>query len=434
MFNEFSKIDAYFSETIFDFQWRVSRKAVLGLIREAVVDVIHEEDGQAENYFITEELYAAAENKNIYALNNPRFDQNDQVDPWLTDFLPAYASKFGKVSLISRSSKNFSVCNDIIKAPSKGFWKISFAILFVMVQLIFILAILLALFQFEKIPKKGLLKNLVSSTFSFFSDFANYSYLFYKLRNSVLVLTDAYSKPGVVACARFFSIYVVELQHGLITRNLPHYHFPHHDLKCTMPNEVRLFSEKWKNASRFAKGQRIGFYDAKLFSRFSGIDVSLRNNNSTIVILMQKSDQKTILDDLHLIYKYFSKQDVRTVLRLHPRQLVDDFQYLKKSMKSLEILSADSMINIGPKTVFIVGNSFGAFQLASAGFTVCIKDILLQKHSFFADNSEVFVGYTSVEQLFEKIDIFANNFDNRIEYSCSKFFDGSVSQPSVISD
>jgi hypothetical protein len=102
-------------------------------------------------------------------------------------------------------------------------------------------------------------------------------------------------------------------------------------------------------------------------------------------------------------------------------------------MKSLEIIAADSTMHVGCKTVFIVGSSFSAFQLVSAGFTVCIKEFFLEKHSFFAENREVFLGYTCIEQLFEKLDLFTSNVDASVGNSSSKFFDGSLSHPSILS-
>lgn len=432
MSSEITRADACFSGSILDFHWRITRKAIFGLIRESGFEEVEKEEKGA-NSFVLEASGEATHNKQIYALNNPRFDQNNQLDPWLADFLPAYVIQSDDASLISRSSNKPSLYKNMTELPRSNLWKISVAVLFSAAQLGFNLAIFLVLFRFKKIPKKGLFKNIVFSTFTFFRDFFNYFGLFFQIRNSILVVTDAYSKPGIVSCARFFSIYVIELQHGLITKNLPHYHFPHHKLKSTMPNEILLFSEKWKDASRFPRGQRIGFYDAKRFSQFSGIDVSSEQHNPTLVFLMQKSDKQILLDDLGSVCMKAPTHGIRVILRLHPRQSLEDFQYLKGSMKSLEIVTADSTLKIGHKTAFVVGNSFSAFQLVSAGFMVCIKDAFLEKHYFFADNREAFVEYTSVDRLLEKVNIFSSNLDVSSENHDNRFFDGNLSQPRVLS-
>ena len=79
------------------------------------------------------------------------------------------------------------------------------------------------------------------------------------MRGSTLFITDAYSNKGKVFCSKLFSIYVIELQHGLITKNLPHSHYPFTRISLTIPDKILLYSKEWLNASKFASGQVLDF-------------------------------------------------------------------------------------------------------------------------------------------------------------------------------
>ena len=246
-----------------------------------------------------------------------------------------------------------------------------------------------------------------------------------KIDFNILVLTDGYSNLGTIFSARKVGKYVIELQHGLITPNIPSYHFPNIKDNYYLPSEILLFSEKWMNASSYAINQNIGTYNSMAFSSIDWISKP-KHGSKKIILVGQKKNMSILLDDLsQVIGKFIESDNVQFFLKLHPRDSKDNYKYLMQEDSPVNVLTFEQSIEID-KAIFICGNSTTIFQLATLGFNVLINNFFLRKNNFVSQNQSDFIFYNQLSDFKNEYlkSLFAKREQNNLFFS-DKFSQGT---------
>ena len=128
-----------------------------------------------------------------------------------------------------------------------------------------------------------------------------------------------------------------------------------------------FYSKEWLNASKFASGQGVGFYNARFFERINGLNEDIKCEEEKIIFISQKSDLHFVQNEIKQIYSIINTKECELIFRLHPRQTISEFEPLKNELPELKIMKHSDNLKFGYKTIFFCGNSSSIFQLLDMG-------------------------------------------------------------------
>lgn len=411
---EINKLDFELQEKSFFNEWMVSRRSISEFFFN------REYSANIKNNFINTNRNIINKESYVLIINNPRYESLGEYDPWIKcaikDFKKIGCS-YSVVSNLDKSNslrKNISYNSNIIKKI-----KIYF--------LIFI-----KIFKFFKLLKSfkkksltlniDILKNIIGSHIRFLIQKDAFKNFTKDIEYDYLLMTDCTSNAGIVYSAKKSDKYVIEMQHGLITPNIPQYHFPNLSNNSYIPDEILLFSKYWMNASSFAKGTNLGTFNSLEFSILDWIQEKNTANRS-FVLVGQKNHMDILIKDFKKIIRlYENKKDLNFFVKLHPRQKKTDFIEEFKQYPQVNIFTFSENIRIN-NAVFLCGNSSVIFQLITYGYTILINNFFVKQNNTVRTTIDFYLTYNDIaefndynfDELFLKKD--SSNYFYSDEYS-----------------
>lgn len=258
--------------------------------------------------------------------------------------------------------------------------------------------ILKSYFYFRKISKTGektlLNKLIIANRNSYFSDLITYeSFRYFLKRNKFknLVLSDEMSPNtnNIVRAAKSLSINVIGIQHGLLNKNNIAYNFSNEELEKNNPFPDHLVVWGKEEDEFLSKNKALLKNIVKplgniILDGLKYLPKEKKEKKFTVIFASQPQPihslrMKSLTDFIEAIQN-FNPEDVKVVIRLHPREL-KDYSLYKKEIANLQ--AYDYEIDNGKELFSQLHKSDAlvtSYSTLAQDFMILEKPIILQDY------------------------------------------------------
>lgn len=182
-------------------------------------------------------------------------------------------------------------------------------------------------YKLKYFSQKKIYTILVDSYIRYFSETYKYRQIFSKIKPKKVYLTCGYSNEGLIKEAKKVHSYVIEMQHGFITRSHMGYNVPESIDIDFLPNEIKLFGKFWLNC-KFHNSIVLSTHNyqwLKINDLYSDSFTSVVRNRKKYLFVSQPSIPSFSYALLQLA---INNRDVDFLYKPHPRELSQN-NYIK---------------------------------------------------------------------------------------------------------
>ena len=338
--------------------------------------------------------------RNVLLINNPKFEQRGELDPWMKSIKESIADSTN-VSVLSNCLREKNVIpGDIFLDKRLNAPIIIFHVIKIIPNLILLTFIIFIILKRNPVR---ILKHVIYANASFHLQYQKVRTLLKKIDVETVYLTDGISNLGIIKACNSQAIRVVEVQHGLCTSRIPNYHFEVEIPKPSLfPDEILFYSPSWKNSYALPMGVQIGHFKSDKLFTLSWLPLT-EEVSPSIVFIGQRSHMEYLLNDILSLNQLIANSDVKCSLILipHPSDVVEKYERLFEDYSNISVLKSDSRLSAWP-SAFVGAYSTTIFELLHLKKPVFVKDIFIE---FLGSYALVFGlnNYKNIEYLFEKI-------------------------------